>query len=260
MTTTEKAVIAAAANLAWVSVRDITGATNLEADLGFDSIQKAELLFNLEGEHGVVLTTRNDLDTIGDITAAIDAAHPIRLRDLDFYAGVATRRAVFEGGPGIDSGPTDWEAALGADHLDDVAGEGLLRRDYGLLEIDFSRDSRGRMACFGFGVEIHRLAHRPSAEAVPPSLSRRYGTFAPRMAFEELRVAVQDLGYRIELEDEAPDMHRYRVPGSGTRIHVIADTDPYGSGLDPDEPIDPDDPRVGDLWSLSVSPSRWGPE
>ncbi|MET7299168.1 phosphopantetheine-binding protein [Embleya sp. NPDC005575] len=74
MTTIEKAVIATAANLAWVSMHDITGTTNLEADLGFDSIQKAELLLNLEREHGVTLRARDGLVTIEDVTAAIDAA------------------------------------------------------------------------------------------------------------------------------------------------------------------------------------------
>ncbi|MYS86098.1 acyl carrier protein [Embleya scabrispora] len=74
MTTSEKAVIGAAANLAWVGIDEITGTTNLETDLGFDSIQKAELLLNLEREYGVTLTTRDGLTTIEDITAAIDTA------------------------------------------------------------------------------------------------------------------------------------------------------------------------------------------
>lgn len=74
LSTTEKAVIAAACNLAWVNVDDITGTTNLESDLGFDSIQKAELLLNLEREHGITLTARERLATVNDVAAAIDAA------------------------------------------------------------------------------------------------------------------------------------------------------------------------------------------
>ncbi|MDT0464447.1 hypothetical protein [Streptomyces gibsoniae] len=78
---------------------------------------------------------------------------------LDFYARVAVCGEVL--GVGLGADPEAWEAALGATCLD-VPGGGLLRRDYGLVEINFSPDQPGRqgqMSCFGFGVKIQRLLY-----------------------------------------------------------------------------------------------------
>lgn len=91
------------------------------------------------------------------------------MSDLDFYAHVATRCDVF--GAGIGSSPGAWDAAVGTDYLDD-SGEGLLRRDYGLVELSFS-DVEGPMSCFGISVQIHRLIH---GLFVPTSLTAEYGS------------------------------------------------------------------------------------
>ncbi|MEW2317043.1 hypothetical protein [Streptomyces bauhiniae] len=171
---------------------------------------------------------------------------------LDFYAHVAVRGEVL--GVGLGAGPEAWEAALGATCLD-VPGGGLLRRDYGLVEINFSPDRtdpperQGQMSCFGFGVKIERLLYDRSPSTVPSSLSREYGEFAPRVPFEELRTAILALGHTIELDkyDTSSDMDCYRVSASAARIHVVADPDPYGAG-DPD----PDGHQAGDVWSLDV--------
>lgn len=163
---------------------------------------------------------------------------------LDFYAHVATRCDVLGAGVGAD--PDGWEAAAGTGFLD-VPGDGLLLRDYGLVEISFSLDEHGLMSCFGFGVKVHRLLNDQSSSTVPSALLRQYGTFAPRVPFEDLRAAVLALGHTLELDDESRDMHRYRLPESGARIHVITDPDPYGRG-DPD----PDGHQVGDVWSINV--------
>ncbi|MGW2839571.1 hypothetical protein ACWCWD_17415 [Streptomyces sp. NPDC001493] len=167
----------------------------------------------------------------------------------DFYAHVAVHGEVLGAGLGADPGA--WEAALGAACLD-VPGGGLLRRDYGLVEINFSPDRPGRqgqMSCFGFGVKIQRLLYDQSPRTVPPPLSREYGAFAPRVPFEELRTAVLALGHTVELDRHATsgDMDCYRVSASTARIHVVTDPDPYGSG-DPD----PAGHRRGDVWSIDV--------
>ncbi|WP_328303096.1 hypothetical protein OG389_34805 [Streptomyces sp. NBC_00435] len=167
---------------------------------------------------------------------------------VDFYAHVATRCDVL--GAGIGVGPDGWEAAAGADFLD-VPDQGLLRRDHGLVEAGFAPDERGRMSCFGFGVKIHRLLHDQSPNTVPSPLLRTYGVFAPRVPYAELRDAVLALGHALEVDDASGDIHRYRVPGSVARVHVIADPDPYGSG-DPD----PDGHQMGDVWSIDVWPAR----
>ncbi|MFB8070174.1 hypothetical protein [Streptomyces californicus] len=173
---------------------------------------------------------------------------------VDFYAHVAVSGEVL--GAGLDAGPGAWEAALGATCLD-VPGDGLLRRDYGLVEINFSPDRpgrhgqmrRGQMSCFGFGVKIQRLLYDQSPRTVPPPLLRTYGEFPPRVPFEQLRTAVLDLGRTIELDERGTsnDMYCYRVSASAARIHVVADPDPYGPG-DPD----PDGHQRGDVWSIDV--------
>lgn len=163
---------------------------------------------------------------------------------LDFYAHVATRCDVL--GAGIGAGPDSWEAAVGAGFLD-VPGRGLLRRDYGLVEVNFAPDQQGQMSCFGFGVKIQRLLYGQSSSTVPSPLAREHGVFAPRVPFVELRTAVLALGHIVERDDESRDMHRYRVSQSGARIHVIVDADPYGSDVP-----DPDGHQVGDIWSIDV--------
>ncbi|OPC78498.1 hypothetical protein B4N89_38235 [Embleya scabrispora] len=174
--------------------------------------------------------------------------------DPDFYALVATARTVL--GAGIGDDPDTWEAAVGPDHLD-VPGDGLLRRDHGLVEISFAPAPGGRMACFGFGVKIHRLIHDRTRRTVPSPLSRRYGPFAPRIRFDELRARVTGLGHTVETDDGTGDIHRYRVAESGARIFVIADPDPYARG--DHEPPGPQDHQAGDVWSIDVSPAWWDP-
>lgn len=172
------------------------------------------------------------------------------MSDLDFYAHVATRGDVL--GTGIGSGPDAWEVAVGPGCFDDP-GRGLLRRDYGLVEVSFS-DTEGAMSCFGISVQVHRLIHGHSA--VPSPLAETYGEFAPRARFQDLRSGILALGHTVEAEDLSGDVHRYRVPESGARIFVIEDPDPYGGG-----DYDVDDPGIhqaGDVWALNVSPAWWG--
>ncbi|MEU5902690.1 hypothetical protein [Streptomyces sp. SID339] len=171
---------------------------------------------------------------------------------LGFYTHVATHGDVL--GTGIGASPDSWETAVGADCLDVPEGN-LLRRDYGLVEVTFALDQQGQMSCFGFGVAVHRLIHDRSPGPVPSRLSQQFGTFAPRVPFEELRAAIVALGHTAELDHTSHDMDRYRVPGSEARIHVIVDPDPYGSGAP-----DPDGHQAGDVWSIGVSPAWWGPE
>lgn len=168
---------------------------------------------------------------------------------VDFYARVAGCGEVLGAGVGADPGA--WEAALGATFLD-VPGGGLLRRDYGLVEINFSPDQpgpSGQLSCFGFGVKAQRLLYDQSPSTVPAPLSREYGEFAPRVPFKELQAAILALGHTITLDKQntSRDMDCYRVSASTARIHVVADPDPYGTGAP-----DPDEHRRGDVWSVDV--------
>ncbi|WP_405775653.1 hypothetical protein [Streptomyces sp. NBC_00859] len=168
------------------------------------------------------------------------------MSDLDFYAHVATCCDVF--GAGIGSSPDAWEAAVGPDYLDDP-GKGLLRRDYGLLELSFS-EAEGQLSCSGISVQVHRLVHGLS---LPASLPGTYGEFAPRVRFAQLRDVIVSLGHTVEPDDLSGDVHRYRVAGTGARVFVINDPDPYGDG-----DHDVDDQAVhqaGDVWAVSVAPA-----
>ncbi|MFG2628203.1 hypothetical protein [Streptomyces sp. NPDC048473] len=172
------------------------------------------------------------------------------MSDLDFYAHFATCGEVM--GAGIDTQPSDWEPKLGADYLDDKS-QGLMRRDYGLVEVSFQEDEEN-WSCFGISVQVHRLS-RGDMATVPAPLRHQYGNFAPRMKFDELAAAVTSLSHSIEREKEATtmDMRRYRVSGSGATILVIADVDPYGyASATADHPIEH---KVGDVWSISLSPA-----
>ncbi|MER7723591.1 hypothetical protein [Streptomyces sp. NPDC096323] len=168
------------------------------------------------------------------------------MSDLDFYAHVATRCDVL--GTGIGASSDAWEAAVGQDYIDD-RGKGVLRRDYGLVELSFS-DVKGPMTCFGISVQVHRLIHGLS---VPTTLTAKYGEFAPRARFAELQAAIASLDCTVEPDDLSGYVHRYRVAESDVRIFVINDPDPYGDG-----DHDVDDQKVhqaGDVWAMHVSPA-----
>ncbi|MFD7242221.1 hypothetical protein [Streptomyces massasporeus] len=164
------------------------------------------------------------------------------MSDLDFYAHVATRGDVL--GVGIGAQPAEWEATLGADCLDTEDG-GLLRRDYGLVELSFQEED-GAWPCFGVSVQVHRLRW-DTESSVPAALRGAYGTFAPSTRFEDLAAAITGLGCSVEPDPDeggtSGDMHRYRVPESGVRIFVRADARAEGYS--------------GEVWSLSVSPAWW---
>ncbi|MFI5706135.1 hypothetical protein ACIA78_39620 [Streptomyces xanthochromogenes] len=174
------------------------------------------------------------------------------MSDLDFYAHVATRGEVL--GVGIGSRPADWEAALRSSYTDNRS-PGLMQRDFGLVELSFQEADGAKpdWSCFGIGVEVHRLLH---GATVPPPLRDAYGQFSRRARFDDLSALILRAGYSIEPDndDTTEDIHRYRVPESGARIFVVADADPYGYGVDPD---DPDERQVGDVFGISVSPAWW---
>ncbi|GAA2231562.1 hypothetical protein [Streptomyces indiaensis] len=167
------------------------------------------------------------------------------MSELDFYAHVATRGDVL--GVGVGAQPADWETALGSDFLD-VADGGLLRRDYGLVELSFQEED-GTWPCYGVGVQVHRL-RRDTEGSVPAALRGAYGLFAPSARFEDLASAIIGLGCTIAPEPDEDgttgDIHRYRVPESGVRIFVRADEDAPG--------------QTGEVRSLSLSPGWWREE
>ncbi|MGW7054456.1 hypothetical protein [Streptomyces sp. NPDC054887] len=161
------------------------------------------------------------------------------MSDLECYARVAAHSDVL--GVGIGAQPAEWEDRLGTDYVDDADG-GLLRRDYGLVELSF-QEQHGAWPCFGISVQVHRLRW-DTESAVPALLRSVYGDFSSRMPFEDLVAAIATLGCSVEPDDgTATDFHRYRVPESGVRILVRVDAAGHGP--------------AGQVWNLSVSPAWW---
>jgi hypothetical protein len=176
------------------------------------------------------------------VQALIEAMEKTEMADLDFYAHVATRGDVL--GVGIGAQPADWETKLGVDCLDTEDG-GLLRRDYGLVELSFQEEG-GAWPCFGVSVQVRRLRW-DTESSVPAALRSAYGEFAASRRFEDLAAAIAGLGCSVEPEPDedgtAGDIHRCRVPESGVRIFVRPDENAQG--------------QAGEVWSLSVSPAWW---
>ncbi|MFJ8750206.1 hypothetical protein ACIREO_12860 [Streptomyces sp. NPDC102441] len=171
------------------------------------------------------------------------------MHDLAFYAHVAACGEVL--GVGIGSQPAEWKTALGGDYLD-IESQGLLRRDYGLVELSFQQEE-GSWTCFGISVQVHRLRLDTAAQ-VPAALQHRYGPFSPRARFDKLSAEITDQGYVIETDNDAAttDIHRYKVLGSGVRILVVAESSPASTDSGFFEGT-----RAGDVHRLSVSPAWW---
>ncbi|MGW2819038.1 hypothetical protein [Streptomyces sp. NPDC001415] len=172
------------------------------------------------------------------------------MSDLDFYVHFATRGDVL--GASIGMGPADWEAKLGTSYVDNRS-ESVVGRDYGLLDLVFQEEAE-TWPCMGIGVKTHRLID--GSTAVPIALEERYGHFARRVKFDDLRSSMARLGYSVEPDPSTrDDIHQYRVSESGARIFVVAEVDPYGeSDTDLDDPAGE---QVGDVWSISFSPAWW---
>ncbi|MFH8350314.1 hypothetical protein [Streptomyces sp. NPDC018045] len=176
------------------------------------------------------------------------------MSDLEFYARLAVRGDVL--GAGIGSQPAEWEQRLGPDYYDN-ASPGLLSRDYGLVELSFQEDG-GEWPCFGINVRVRSLIR--GADVVPQKIKEMYGKFTHRVKIDELSGLVSTMGCSVESDNDASvtdGFHRYRVSGTGARIFVVADADPYGRGdIDPDDPMEK---QVGDVISINLSPAWWSP-
>ncbi|MEV0781255.1 hypothetical protein [Streptomyces sp. NPDC050428] len=160
------------------------------------------------------------------------------MNDLEFYANGVIRNNV--AGVRLEAGPTEWEAALGNDFID-VVEKSDMRRDYGLMEIFFTRTEAWE--CTGLTFQLHRLAWGTDG-MIPHTLSERYGEFSQHVPFEKIRSLLSRGGY--EIDEDSSETHgeyiRYRVPGTFASILVIA------------EPITSEPHERGSVWSISLNP------
>ncbi|MFG2791452.1 hypothetical protein [Streptomyces sp. NPDC048419] len=159
------------------------------------------------------------------------------MSDIDFYVIAATQNAVL--GVPLGAPPEAWEGALGGDFVDDVE-KSLMRRDYGLVEISFTK-RHGAWESVSVSLQIHRLA-RGLEDMVPPQLTQRYGEFSERVRFDRFHTALLARGGALE---EVPDASpggfgHFREATAGSSVYVVEE--PPHSGLEP-----------GTLWSIVAS-------
>ncbi|MFF1381156.1 hypothetical protein [Streptomyces sp. NPDC058308] len=154
--------------------------------------------------------------------------------DIDFYVTATLRNEVLE--IPLGTPPEAWEEGLGDDFLDD-AQKSHMRRDYGLIEVAFTKRD-GLWESVSASLQIHRLAHGLEG-MVPLPLARSYGEFSERMGFDQFRTALQTLGGALE-EVADPSMggfSHFREATARSSVYVVEE--PPHDGLEP-----------GTLWSI----------
>jgi hypothetical protein len=162
------------------------------------------------------------------------------LSAIRFLAEAAATGLVM--GARLGSLPEQVEAGLGGGYLDDLNRRGtLLRRDYGLVELTFTRSSG--WACQAVSLQVHRLATGGQA-VVPPAIVAAYGPFPPTVSMTDLAAVLTDIGAGIEAgpDDGDRSFARYTVPGPGSEIHVVRDVPGWGATR----------PGAGDVWAISL--------
>ena len=118
---------------------------------------------------------------------------------LDFLATALVDSRILE----IERGSTltQVEVALGGSFVDDMdRRRRYLRRDYGLIELNFVRDAD--WVASNAIVQVHRLVQ---SAPVPARLLEIYGPFPSRIWFSELLGRIEDRGRRLNLASMASD-------------------------------------------------------
>ncbi|WP_371790085.1 hypothetical protein OG285_03075 [Streptomyces sp. NBC_01471] len=187
-------------------------------------------------ENGRRVRGEGSLRAVSDL-AAPGAPRRRLMSDMGFYVDAMMRNAVL----GIPMGapPEAWEAELGGEFLDDVR-KSRMRRDYGLIEIAFIRNS-GVWESVTASVQIHRLA-RGLEDVVPAPLTHAFGAFSECVWFDPFRVELEARGGRlVEVVDSSGrGATEYREAEAGTSVYVVGEP-PVG------------DREPGSLWSIVLS-------
>lgn len=158
------------------------------------------------------------------------------MTDLDFYLDALLSGQVLGVAVGVTA--DEVERALGDDFVDDVRKK-RMRRDYGLVELYF-HGVDGEWTCSGSTIQVHRLAET-GADAVPATITGRYGEFRPVVRFAELADALRARAdgrtpVRDALTDEFGHFH---LPGTGS--HLTAAREAGAT-----------DPVFGAVWSIEL--------
>jgi hypothetical protein len=156
--------------------------------------------------------------------------------DLDFYALAATHGTVL--GIGVGATPAQVEELFGEDFLDDRQ-RGMFRRDYGLLEFAFYRDSFWE--CRAISIQIHRLL-TVGGDVLPSVLRNEFGRFSSRVTIASLARAINRHGYHLTREPSGGSEHFVRMTVQESAVEIIVVGDLVTGDLNSHEP--------GDVWSI----------
>ncbi|GAA2184965.1 hypothetical protein [Micromonospora lupini] len=111
---------------------------------------------------------------------------------LDFFAGFAVTGTVL--GVGLGSRPDDWPSVLGSDFDEGSWNERHLVRQFGFVNANF-HDGSGEWICDS--VVVHAWKLHKFDDLVPKSIGSRYGSFPPRVPFEEVADRLVSAGVEI---------------------------------------------------------------
>ena len=159
---------------------------------------------------------------------------------LDFLADVSIAGRVLQAGNG--STPEEFVQCLGADYGEALNRKaGFMRRDYGLLEVVFSKSAD--WVCTKIGIQVHRLK-TGAEDVVPAALIHAVGPFPRSISFDALRERIYDKGSLVALADTSdPEYLIFRVGETSHSIHVVSGDTPDPDGLFPTR---------GEVWSIHV--------
>jgi hypothetical protein len=133
-------------------------------------------------------------------------------------------------------------AVLGGDYVEERygrAGQRLLRRDYGLVEVTFNNEPD--WACVWLSVEVHRLA---SHEEMIVEALERYGvSFSKYTSWNEVKSAIDALTVgRYEEIEQQNGFRSFRVNEGRAVIRIVDNGQ-----------LDREDlPGHGDVWGIEI--------
>ncbi|MEU7801451.1 hypothetical protein AB0B10_19490 [Micromonospora arborensis] len=139
---------------------------------------------------------------------------------LDFFADFAVTGMVL--GVGLGSRPDDWPGVLGSDFHEASWTDRHLVRQFGFVDANF-HDGSGEWVCDSVNVNQGQL-HRFD-DMVPEAIGSRYGSFPPRVPFEEVANRLVSAGveiYHVRRVHMA-SLEEYWIPDGKVMFWLISD-------------------------------------
>lgn len=139
---------------------------------------------------------------------------------VQFFVDFAARGEVL--GLGLGSPPEAWAAVLGTDFADYSRRLGLLSRDFGLIETDFTEDS-GTWNCSYVALNVSEL--QSGDLVVPAAVLDRFGSFPDRVPFDEIADAAAGAGVAVyhARRTHPASLEQYWIPGAGVMFWLISE-------------------------------------